>query len=318
MAYTWSKSTPATGREAIHSLKTLLVLVGWTVEASSTGSTGTGYNATGDNLIAATDWNTNAWVRLQDPAGITEIVIQRGAGNQSWRILRSHLAKFSGGSPGATQTPAATDEDLLWGGGTHAAPTFGSLLNADGGTWRWNCGADGAAPYAWWAGAFNNGGSIPQTILFLDSVVNGEPTDVDKYTFYAASAVSGGAPGLASSLGNETIALTQQALQARVAGFPTAGVLAAMPMLTYSTGSRVVYPSGGSTNPISLKDEVLPIVYARPAAIANPGYKGVSGEILWQSVAARSTGETLSVDSSRDRIVFRDLAFKWDGSVPTV
>ena len=89
------------------------------------------------------------------------------------------------------------------------------------------------------------------------------------------------------------------------------------PALRYQSVSAQVYPVFGSTNPISTKDEAFPIVYARRGVIANPGYKGVGFMMKWLGVS-RTTGDTLTVDSTRDRIVFGDVSFPWQGTVPTV
>ena len=113
--------------DAIYDFKQLLVSAGWVVKSSSDGTT---YNAAGDQIShggagANGMDNTRAWFRIQDPAGLREFTIQNAStGSTNWRVKYSAVDRFTGGSPGATQTPSATDEAVLLGGGTDAAPTF--------------------------------------------------------------------------------------------------------------------------------------------------------------------------------------------------
>lgn len=105
-------------------LKELLLTGGWTVPASSDGTT---YSSTGDAISCGTKFtssvatpgslsNANAWFRLRHPLGTCEILIQHSASNtqDNWKIRYSKLG-FSGGSPSATVAPTATDEIYIYG-----------------------------------------------------------------------------------------------------------------------------------------------------------------------------------------------------------
>jgi len=125
------------GAEFVYRLLAVLIAAGWTKPADSDGTTYsssggqvTGY-ATGTNGLN----NARAWVRLQEPGGRREWLFQRdtSTNEHQWRICYSAAAKFTGGSPGATQTPSATDEQIILGGGSHASPTFAQLVVAGGG-----------------------------------------------------------------------------------------------------------------------------------------------------------------------------------------
>ena len=138
----------------MYTFKELLKTAGWTVPSSSDGTT---YNSSGDQITSGASGagglaNNSAWFRLRDPGGVKEITIQRGTLNTYYRIKYSFLAKFSGGSPSATQTPSATDEFLMLGTGTDAAPGYTATLGTDG-TYRYNVATDNASPYGFWAGA---------------------------------------------------------------------------------------------------------------------------------------------------------------------
>jgi hypothetical protein len=143
--------TPATGAIAVFNVKEGLKQAGWTVKASSDGTT---YNATGDQITTGAAGaggmaNNNAWFRIQSPAGPggREFTFQRGTTNLVWRAKVSHSAGFStpAGTP-ASQTPSAADQQIYAGGGTDASPSFLSWLATDN-TYKQHIGCDAAAPY---------------------------------------------------------------------------------------------------------------------------------------------------------------------------
>lgn len=117
------------GREAFFRWKEALVAAGWTVEASGDGDaifSTVGDVITGFNL-GANGVNNRAWVRIQRPDGIEELTAQLITGEQGieaidYRVKRSPVAKFTGGAPSAIVTPSATDETIVTGAGTDAAP----------------------------------------------------------------------------------------------------------------------------------------------------------------------------------------------------
>ena len=142
---------PATGAVAMWRVISMLVAAGATKVADSDGTT---YSAVGTRVTSGASGaqglgNTNAWVRLQLPGG-RELTIQRGASNTVWRVKYSASAYFTGGSPGATQTPSATDEAIRCGGGTDASPTYLSWFATDA-TYKLYGGAGGAADGFWFA-----------------------------------------------------------------------------------------------------------------------------------------------------------------------
>ena len=152
--------TPATGAVAIFDLMTFLAAtLGWVVLEASDGSTyeadvpTNGNPITGGGAGAGGMANANAWFRIREPggAGQREWTFQRDATNNTdWRVKMSALDGFTGGTPGATQTPSnATDEQILHGSGTDAAPVHAALFEADG-TYRWHLvGFDVAEDTVW-------------------------------------------------------------------------------------------------------------------------------------------------------------------------
>ncbi len=317
MSFAFNKTSPATGAAAVFELKTLLKLQGFTVLASSDGTT---YNAAGDQITvpgsgAGGMANNNAWFRIRAPggAGAQEWTFQRGTTNPVWRVKRSLSNPFTGGSPGATQTPSATNEFVVMGGGTDASPTFGTWFGTDA-TYRWNCAVDNAAPYGWWAGAFPIGGGNPTAVLICDPLVGCAPADGDKYAIVMGC--SGNNQLSITTITAETGSGTTSRLIASViSAAPTTYQQFPGQKLSSDTGDLV--PSGLPTNPLTLADEGFPIVLGRRSALADAGYKGVTSLMKWIGTT-RSTGATLTVSTTADRIIYRAVSLPWDGSVPAV
>lgn len=114
---------PATYAEAVFRTKQLLKTAGWVHQASGDGLAA--FSATPGNIndvIAAAGAgaggmaNTNAWFVIKEPgSGTRQICYQRGLDNTRWRVKYSVAAGFNGGTPSATTTPTATDEQFLAG-----------------------------------------------------------------------------------------------------------------------------------------------------------------------------------------------------------
>jgi hypothetical protein len=125
------------GAEAIYRLGAVLITAGWAKVADSDGTTysSSGVQVTGYGTGANGLNNARAWVVYREPGGRREWLFQRAATTleSQWRIMYSASARFVGGSPSGTQTPSATDEQLVLGAGTHASPTFAALFAVGGG-----------------------------------------------------------------------------------------------------------------------------------------------------------------------------------------
>lgn len=135
MAKLTSVNVPTTtngGCVAIFTLVSQLVAGGWTVQSSSDGTT---YKSTpGSQIVSAGSGaggfnNTNAWVRVQDPAGRREFIFQRKGSNQAWTISYSALSKFIGGSPDATTPPTAADGQDIYTNSTLYGASPGTYLS---------------------------------------------------------------------------------------------------------------------------------------------------------------------------------------------
>jgi len=320
MAFIFDKSTPATGAEAIFNFKTILTTAGWTVLASSDGTT---YNSSGDQITVAGSGaggmaNTNAWFRLRSPtgAGAQEFTFQRGSANTLWRVKRSRTAGFTGGTPGISQTASATDENIILGGGTDASPTFITLFAADGGTYRWNVGADNTTPFGFWAGSFSNGTATTQAALVLDPLFSTETLDADKFVVYACINGSS-AYSIASLCSTAGTASNFRITSQNISSAPGSNYSEFSALRYLDNITNVLVPGGLVTNPITTRDESFPMIFARVNTLANAGFKGISTVMRWTGTP-RTTGDTLTVTTTRDRIIYGSVSLPWDGSVPVV
>lgn len=188
MAVLTTVSTPATGDAAMRTFLAQALAAGWTVPSSSDGLT---YNASGNQITtdsgAGSFANAGAWARLQQPGGGREILVQRGSTSVLWRVLYS-VAPFSGGSPGATRCPTATNQQFLLGGGTDASPTYATLLGTNA-TYSWLTSFDNASPYECWAAGLTSGTlAASSAIALLAMEANSyDAADADPYAAIATS-----------------------------------------------------------------------------------------------------------------------------------
>lgn len=309
-------NSPATGAVAIFDLMTFLVasLAMEVLEASD----GTTYEAdvptngnpiTGGGAGAGGMANANAWFRIREAggAGGREWTFQRdNTNNTDWRVKFSALDGFTGGTPGATQTPSATDEHVIFGSGTDASPTHATMFTADG-SYRWHLvGYDVAETgvYPWYAYATANGTGVPRTLIMVDSLesgtfpalvgtratpTSGEPDpaiyvcafDASTFNPFLLTASSAewqdrtSPPGRAwyamNGSNGETEAVVN--MQAGAMGFSSSFGDRGAPANAASS-------DGFGVNPLSGEDQIFDMPYGRPAGLAsNVHYKGMSGHI---------------------------------------
>lgn len=339
MAYTFSVGTiPGTGPIAMYLLKTTLVTAGWTVKSDSDGTTyasgggqvtsgGTGANGLGNN---------NAWIRIQAPAvgnNTREITIQRsntapaGTGNTQWRIKYSANAKFTGGSPGATQTPSAADEVVMAGAGTDASPTFQSTLFTTDNTYRISIAAGGVTEYYSFAMWTNISGSITGlNAIALDVMASGSyrSEDVDPAVMYVSNQANIQLPfyDLSANANFSTSNTTAPALaRAWLGTTSSAGILTAgtnnnnVQLATF--GGNFGGGNSLAANPFSTKDTFVSPWWGRGGSAIPPpnGIKGMSTLFRVGSVN-RSNLDTCDLTTTKDRVHVNFVWLPWNGTVP--
>lgn len=300
---------PATSGAAIWNLVSKLILNGWTKISDSDGTTYSagGTQITGGNSGANGFNNDNAWVKLRSPAGGggAEFTIQR-MNATDFRIKHSVSAGFSGGSPSASQTPSATDEFILLGGGSDGTPSGAALFPLI--AYVQHIVIETSAKYPFIMFGYTKTSPDDHFILMYDQVT-GVAQDNDQFTYYAGMTNS---KLVESNLNNENTASPISWMKYGMVG---AAVLHT-PALTFRSSGGSFAPLNCPQNAHNSNDDQFPIIYGRRAALAAPnGFKGISGFLRWPGVS-RQTGSTLG---SKNRIIVGHLSLPWDGSsTPTI
>lgn len=309
-----TNTTPATGSLAMYSLFALMLGNGFTCPADSDGTTysSSGGQVTGGASGAHGIGNTSAWKRFKT-LGSKEYVVQRGTTDLLWRAKMSISAGFSGGSPGATQVPSATDEVVLWGGGTDSSPTFTALFAANGG-YRFNAMVDTATTGGFYSFGFPTGGGTLTHSWVDDPLTNCASTDGFKFALHMSQV--GMAQGQVQT---ETFAASTAFLASTTPKTSPVGTdfLGYPALALVSSSNSAVIPKASAVNPISGADPAVPMILWRRSALANPAYKGLTTYLRWLGIA-RTIGDAFTVSTTRDRICVGDVSLPWDGSVPTV
>ena len=305
--------------DMLYYLKQTLKQAGWTVTRSSDGIT---FNSSGDQITgygtgAGGMNNASAWFVVRAPGAVAgstrQFLFQRPSSNANCiSMWYSQSAGFTGG--GISTAPTATDSQ--------------QILNVTGfssaATYRYSIAADNAAPYGFYMFNFTSTTGTPTGIIAVDPLVDGtyESSDVDPYVIYAPS--NNGAyqttPGSTASLTSETLNLGSGVISWIKKGYTDQGFVVT-PALGYQTGVGTAIPGNLSTNPYTSNDEIFPILFARRNGLTTvTGYKGISSLMKWVGTTGRSTGDTISISSStsKEYIIFNNIALPWNGSTPTI
>lgn len=166
----------------------------YTIVTSSTGSGGV-YAQSGDVITSSSSLNNLSWFVMRGKgildSGVIyyrELCFQFDAAG-AVRITYSPREGFDGGSPSTTRVPTATDEELLYGGGTDAAPTFTALLPGSG---VWMQGSFSETDDAFFVLTYLVGGSLPTCLFYLETIpavytIGGALVDKDPCVLYCST-----------------------------------------------------------------------------------------------------------------------------------
>jgi hypothetical protein len=292
-----------TGAQAMYKFKELLKTAGWVVKSSGDGLSA--FSSTTDIITSGSSGangfaNSNAWVRLQSPAGAgsREFLVQRSSFNTLWTIKYSYSIGFSAGSPSATVLPTATDSQTLL--------SASSLFVTDS-TYRFNAAADNAAPYGFWMGCFLLGGESNFNpsggAWMMDPLLTGSypAADVDPTIHYVSGTTSWSSGTTSGIFGYLKKGLSGE-------GFVN------IPWLIIQSQSASSFPQGVGNNCFTLKTDLFPIFYARQSSKTAPvGYKGISSICKWTGNPL-ACPTLLSVSTTNDYIVIGHIALPWNGS----
>ena len=322
--------TPSTGSVAMYNWKAWLITQGWTVPRSSDGTT---YNSTGDQITGGGSGahglaNNSAWFVIQMPlvnAVNRQFCFQRGTDNQHWRIKYSFSAGFTGGSPGATQTPSATDEEVLCGAGTDAAPSFYTMFQTDG-IYRQHMAADNASPYGCWnvcvpIGVYDD--AVTRGIMMVDPMASGTypSADADPYVLLFSGNSSGCMDSTISSTKDSYNGLNSNPASPLTwlnKGGGNQGFVPILVGVQICNGQGFGYTVPLSQSPFDAKYYLLPVWYGRDTLQSAPqGYKGISSLMKVIAIVS-STYDLYTVNSTNDKIAFGFFAFDWNGTSPLV
>lgn len=319
MAIIGSQSTPATCGDALFALKTLLTLAGWTVASSGTGSAGAGsgvFNASGDALTTvALMTNQNAWFRIHSPLGSgdgPEFLFQNGTSNNGQIDLWFTCYGIS--APGNASTLPT-----LVNGAQLRSKTSNAMFPSNGTYRHWSI-ADNAAPYGFWFGNIPIGGGAVSGLATLSPLSSFNAGDPNPYIFSSATSTQ--------SFPWSNVALaTAGVTNPSNAGYlppPSATNLQIIPGFVPTNQSfqggaltLAATTSGGGygTDPITGKDALFPIMFARSLSISLPTWKGVTTWMRWKGTT-RTNGDTGTLNTPRDLIHMGDVVLPWDGSIP--
>jgi len=292
MTWLWQKtSTPndavnlaCTGCAlAVYYFKEALKQAGWVVMMSGDATT---YWPSSDGITHGSSGaggmdNTNAWFRIRSPAGAggREYTFQRMAVATTWRWKYSISAGFTqaplgGGSIDATHTPSATDQAIVVGAGTDAAPTGVASLSASAS--KLHIGTDNAAPYAFYMIQVVNGAVICASWLVGDGLISSlsPAADIDQWVSSWRYQVA-------------TYANLQDAGTSGFKSWYKKGMSGELFVGWGAAWETTKVNEQCPINPWTNNDEVLPIPLIRSFGTGSAGYKGWMNSLRLRLTAAR-------------------------------
>ncbi len=312
MSYTCFFDRISTRCDMILQLKTMLKAAGWLVMSSSDGTT---YNSSGDQITQSGTGagginNTNAWFRIRCPLvnGVNrEFTLQRTNTDTSWRIKYSYSTFFTGGTPGATRTPSATDEGVVLGSGTDASPTGGILFSTQSVKYSLITVGDVSDGYTF----FSHAGELDTTncsVFYFDKITSGSMSsgDVDPYLIYVRGSAFNNVDSSYYSSGWYRKNLSAEAFL-NWSSSTYGGAI--------SNNDAVGRLGCSSTN--NEKEGMLPVIYARNKSIfgTQNGVKGVSSLLLMKN-SNRFNYSTFRCISNNDKICVGNWLIPWNGTFP--
>ena len=319
MAFLFYQTTPgsscASSAAAWRFIKDKLCLNSFSVAKSSDGTT---YNSSGDQINADSGAgslaNTGAWMDIAAPSSAYYLTIQVGTTTNA-RVLHS-LSGFSGGSPGATRVPTATDQQVIngIGGGTDASPTYSQILATDN-TYRvFMAVGDSSEGYDWWAATIPTGGGTPTTVMGVFSMLPGSYPSADTDPrCYVMDYASGGA-GIISRL--TSISNAGGEPQARSgSNWRNCGLTSLL------VGGTAIASNAG-LHAVTSEDLPLPLA-AVMVASGGPTWYGPKGiprniRLCLSPAASRVNGHHLTDGNGLTWVRVGDLWLRGDATVPSL
>lgn len=260
----------------------------WTCITSSTGSGGV-YAQLGDVITSASSLGNLSWFVLRGKGVLDSGVIYyrelcfqfNTAGD--CRITYSPRMGFVAGSPSTTQVPSANDQELLYGGGTDASPTFTALLPGGG---VWMQGAFSETDDAFFVLTYAVGGAYPNCLFYLETTplvytIGGALVDKDPCVLYCSVGLDSATKTnigseLRGALGLLSLDVTVSTLWCRLAGAFRAVIDSAEAKQATIPGSMTSPPSPYLTSPTYRQET---IEYGRRTALSGTSQPGCVGNL---------------------------------------
>ena len=303
-------------RTIYFNFKAALKLAGWVVTSSGTGTSGT-YNASGDNILSATDFGSNSWFVAAHP---TLDGYQRYFCLQFNSVTNPHQARikmawapYSSGTPSATVVPTSADQQILLGSGTDAVPTYASIFpnGSSGPNQNVYCMAgDSTEKYSFYLFCYKSGTASTETYLqslIMMQRLNANALDIDPYVYSAQSS-----PNFATTSSD-----WESSGNAQPFGWYKKGLAGAAfiryPICYYGSDSGKSILGQFGSNPYDNSITLLPMIFMRTTG----GQTGIKGTAINMNISPTGRGSltTGSVLSNRDKIYFGPhLLINYDGS----
>ena len=299
---TWQFSTTNIGGSSgaqfgTYRLKEMLKSVGWTIVLSGDGS---GVSGAGDNW-SGEPMPDFAWFVAQHPQHPTiplqiRFRIESNPNAITWSFSPS--GDYSGGTP----TVAATASDEVSG---HTSSNYYSSVAG-----VHVVAADDSAPYGFYMGGWEDNFAGAHSIFVFDPLVATDPLDEHEYIFFTGGDVT---PSDAV-IGSETTSTSASRCVGTIGNGAFGGTI---PGLSYAAGAATpVAPTNEPRSPFTGNETIWPIVYGRRYSLTGEGYKGMGTVMYWGGSRQANHGQTLSINTTRDRIIYGEINLPWDGSVP--
>jgi hypothetical protein len=315
-----TNQTPSTTGEAHYILMLLLLQAGWTHWASGDGtnasspSIGSNTPATPNRITSAAVMATNnAYFVLRDLEGKRLLGFQRTTSPTVWRY--KYVPATAAGAvqnvfTAGTGSVMPLFADASDTGSKYLAGNLASGVSTIGSSgYRQSCGADNVTG-AFYVIRWQTVNQSPDGGFVFDRLANSSypAQDLDPYVIYT--------PGNGAGV-FDVDNMYQDAEDGSVPrGFLRKDMSreAFVGFAACQLGITRLYPSQAGANPLTLKEDGVPIFYLRRAARTYPvGWKGMSSLMRWNSTT-RPTGQALTKTALRDRICIGDVNVPWDGS----
>lgn len=328
----------ATNGEALFRLKEALKSWGWVIQASSDG---TNFSNTAGNLndqitTVAEMNNANAWFVIKEPTAQGRQYAMKRFSATSYLVVYiprdgSNNTQAASGAGTATALPTYTTSVALHG----TLPNTGaSSWFSTEGTSYFHIGVDDAAPYSFYMIGATVGTGAPEGGSWIrDGMLSGSypAGDVDPYVNFLGKVT--GVTGSVNCLNVRNLSyatgstLFNQALSGNcylrknLSGETYVSIQAQWPSNKSATGTTtVVNVHNFGTDNHAGRIYTMPLVWIRGTTNSQAvpvGWKGISSFLRW-TMLSRSGGTTLTISSTRDRVIFGDINVPWDGTVPRI